>query len=69
MTSESERRIRTAAQIANYGLHLGLLPYQIDEAVSIGMRLLDNGKSNAQACQAGRRAVDDLTQNQIRLRA
>lgn len=69
MTSESERRIRTAAQIANYGLHLGLLPYQIDEAVSVGMRLLDDGKSSARAYQAGRRAVDWLTQNQIRLQA
>ena len=69
MTNEVERRVRTAAQIANYGLHLGLLPYQVDEAVRNGMSLLDNGKSSARAYQAGRKAADQLAHNAIRLQA
>jgi hypothetical protein len=69
MTNEMERRVRIAAQIANYGLHLGLLPYQVDKAVRIGISLLDEGKSGARAYQVGRDAVDTFAQNQIILLA
>ncbi|MDD2759177.1 MAG: hypothetical protein PHH11_02665 [Methylomonas sp.] len=69
MIYETERRIRIAAQIANYGLHLGLTPYQIDQAVRIGMGLLDEGKSGAKAYQAGRKVVDWYVRNEFRLLA
>ncbi len=69
MTIEMERRVRTAAQIANYGAHFGLMPYQIDEAVRTGISLLDDGKSGARAYEAGRRVVDQLARNLIRLQA
>ncbi|QPK64898.1 hypothetical protein IVG45_08160 [Methylomonas sp. LL1] len=69
MSNEMERRARAAAQIANYGLHLGLLPYQIDEAVRIGVRQLENGKSGARAYQAGRKVVDQFAYHPFRLQA
>lgn len=66
---EMERRVRTAVQIANYGLHLGLLPYQIDEAVCNGMKLLDEGKSSAVAYEVGRNVFNRFVQPPIELRA
>lgn len=69
MTNEMERRVRTAAQIANYGSHFGLLPYQIDEAVRTGISLLDDGKSGARAYGDGRRVVNQLAHNLIGLQA
>lgn len=58
MTNKIERRSRIAAQIANYGIHLGLQRCQIDEATLIGTCLLDEGKSGATAYEAGRKEVD-----------
>lgn len=69
MINETERRVRTAAQIANYGGHLGLMPYQIDQAVLTGISQLDEGKSGARAYEAGRKVVDQFVQKQCRLRA
>ncbi len=69
MLNEAERRIRTAAQIANYGLYLGLAPYQIDQAVRVGMDALDGGQSGARAYQAGRKVVDWYVQKEYRLEA
>lgn len=69
MVNEMERRLRIVAQIANYGAHLGLLPFQIDEAVRIGISQLDAGRSCTTANQAGRRAVDQFVRPPVRLQA
>jgi hypothetical protein len=67
MSTETERRVRTAAQIATYGGNLGLLPYQIDQAVLIGNSQLDKGESGSRAYAAGRKVVDQIVQKQFRL--
>jgi hypothetical protein len=69
MINEMERRVHTAAQIAHYGSYLGLLRYQIDEAVCIGISRLDGGYSATTAYEVGRKAVDTLAGNQIILQA
>lgn len=69
MSTETEKRIYTASRIANYGLRVGLLPYQIDEAVGIGMTQLDAGFSMTTAYAIGRKVVDALAQKQIVLQA
>jgi hypothetical protein len=69
MNLQIERRLRTAAQIANYGAHLGLLPYQIDEAVRIGVDQLDNGKSGTSAYEAGRKVLDRFANKRMTLLA
>jgi hypothetical protein len=65
MSTKMEKRVFTAARIANYGLRAGLLPYQIDEAVGIGMTQLDAGYSMTTAYEIGRKVVDTLAQKQI----
>lgn len=65
MSTEMEKRIYTASRIATYGLRVGLLPYQIDEAVGIGMTQLDAGCSMTTAYEIGRKVVDTLAQHQI----
>jgi hypothetical protein len=69
MTNEMERRVYTAAQIAHYGSYLGLLRYQIDDAVCIGISRLDDGDSATTAYEAGRKAVDKLAGDQIIIQA
>lgn len=64
MINQMERRLRTAAQIAKYGGYLGLLPYQIDEAVRIGVGKLDEGDRVIVAYEAGCQVLDAFALNQ-----
>jgi hypothetical protein len=65
MSTEMEKRAYTAARIANYGLRAGLLPYQIDEAVGIGLTRLDAGYSTTAAFETGRKVVEALSQKRF----
>jgi hypothetical protein len=69
MINEMERHVHTTAQIAHYCSPLSLLPYQINEAVSIGISQFDNGNSAATAYETGRIAVDTFAVNKIILQA
>lgn len=65
MNAEFEKRVLTAARIANYGLRSGLLPYQVDEAVGLGMARIDAGDCVSTAYKRCCKLIDEMAQKQI----